>query len=83
MAYKAIYENIYKKAQDEKSWFSLTPYPYLLFRWQVENPKDVHAIAKLASHRTGKHKWCGDECDKIESFIQKWELGQKNLMQQI
>lgn len=78
MAYKKEYENIYENAVQERSWFSLIPYPYLLFRWQTQNTKDIKPIAKLASHRNGKHKWCGDECEKIDNFIRKYELGQKS-----
>jgi len=79
MAYKKEYENIYKKAQEAKSWFSLIPYPYLLFRWQIEHKEDNIRIATIASHRLGKHTWCGEQCDKIDAFIRKWELGQKTL----
>jgi hypothetical protein len=81
MAYKKEYENIYAKAQEARSWHSLMPYPYLLFRWQIENSKDVKPIATVASHRLGKHKWCGEKCDEIDAFIRKWELGQKELGQ--
>lgn len=71
------YDRYYQQALQKNSWYDLTPYPYLLFRWQYKHPKDVLPIAKLAAHRLGKHTWCKtpEECQKVERFIQEhtWE----------
>lgn len=63
--------DIYNKAEAEKSFKSLVPFPKLMYRWQIRHPDDRLRIATLASHKLGHHVWCGDKCDIINKFI--WE----------
>lgn len=55
-------------------WKYLTPYPELLYKWQKLHIEDVKPIAALASHRIGKHHFCGafqQKCEAIDKFIEE------------
>lgn len=65
---------IYNRAEKDNSWVQLIPYRKLLFLWQKRHPQDVIKIAKVGSHRSGIHRWCGDKCQEIGAWIKEKEL---------
>ena len=76
MALNKTLESIYNHAVASNNWFELIPYPYLLFRWQCKHKdlKTVRDIARIASHRLDKHKWCYEgayTCQEVERLIQE------------
>lgn len=76
MAFNKALESVYDQAVAKNSWLDLIPYPYLLFRWQAKHKdhKTIIDIARIASHRLEKHKWCdtdGITCEQVENLIQE------------
>lgn len=58
----------YDEAVKSKSFKSLLPYPCLLYKWQMEYPKDVISIAKVASHKR-HHTLCKEKCQTIDQWM--------------
>lgn len=68
------YQELYQKAEENRSWAILVPYPRLLFRYQRLHPEENVRIATVASHKLNHHKWCEttDKCFTIEQFLNKY-----------
>jgi hypothetical protein len=65
-------DELMKKCEASGNWHPLIPYPFLLLMYQKSHANSVREIARIASHRLDRHKFCTTEeiCQQTEQLLQ-------------